>query len=395
MTIAIPSHLSDEELTAEVLRCAREESGATARLVAHLAEFDARRLYLPAGCSSLFAYCCKVMGLSEPAAYSRIEAARLARRFPVVLERLADGRLDVSKAKLLVPHLTEPNHGELLDAAARRSKRELEEFLARRFPRPDVPASVRKIPERAPRPVATDAGTTGQLTASAPITWDLPRTTPQPAPTHPTTTRRAVVEPLSAERYVIRFTASAALRDKLKRAQDLLRHTIPSGDPAAIFERGLSLLLDELARRKLAIVRKPANVERPTSSRSRHVPAEVRRSVWTRDEGCCAFVAADGRRCSESAFVEFHHVQPYGAGGDASVTNIELRCRAHNRYEAELFYGGGAAEGPDRVHERAEVAVSWGFRLVPERVDFASKERLSVETRRPYPPYSLATARNA
>ena len=89
MTIAIPSHLSDDELTTEVFRCAREENGATARLVAHLAEFDARRLHLAAGYSSLFKYCCKVLGLSEHATYNRIEAARLARRFPVVLERLA------------------------------------------------------------------------------------------------------------------------------------------------------------------------------------------------------------------------------------------------------------------------------------------------------------------
>ena len=38
-------------------------------------------------------------------------------------------------------------------------------------------------------------------------------------------------------------------------------------------------------------------------------------------------------------FIEFHHRAPYAAGGRATVDNIELRCRAHNTYEAEVFFG--------------------------------------------------------
>ena len=76
MTIDIPSHLSDDNLMAEVKCLARGEQEATASLLAHLAELDARRLYLGAGFSSLFIYCCEVLHLSEPAAYNRIEAAR-------------------------------------------------------------------------------------------------------------------------------------------------------------------------------------------------------------------------------------------------------------------------------------------------------------------------------
>jgi hypothetical protein len=40
--------------------------------------------------------------------------------------------------------------------------------------------------------------------------------------------------------------------------------------------------------------------------------------------------------------VEFHHVVPFAAGGVADAKNIELRCRAHNLYEAELFFGADA-----------------------------------------------------
>ena len=49
-------------------------------------ELDARRLYLGEGYSSLFTYCTQALHLAEGAAYNRIETARAARRFPMVLE---------------------------------------------------------------------------------------------------------------------------------------------------------------------------------------------------------------------------------------------------------------------------------------------------------------------
>ena len=63
------------------------------------------------------------------------------------------------------------------------------------------------------------------------------------------------------------------------------------------------------------------------------------RLVWDRDEGRCAFVGITGRRCEERKFLEFHHVKPWAASGPPTVENLALRCRAHNRYEAERYFG--------------------------------------------------------
>src|SRR5438445_8517410 len=150
MKIDIPSHLSDDDLVAQVKSLARCEREATACLIAHLAELDDRRLYLGAGFSSLFTYCCSVLHLSEPAAYNRIEAARAARRFPVILGMLGEGSLSLATVRLLAAQLTADNCEELLTAAAGKSKREDEQRLAGYFPRPDVPASVRKLPAAKP-----------------------------------------------------------------------------------------------------------------------------------------------------------------------------------------------------------------------------------------------------
>src|SRR5262245_29624047 len=141
MTIHVPSQLSDSELTESIARLVPAERGATAHLVAHLAEFDARKLHLPAGFPSLFAYCCEVLHLSESEAGNRIVAARTARRFPVVLDLLASGSVNLTTVRLLAPHLTDANHRGLLAEATHRKKEAIEELIAQRFPRPDVVAS--------------------------------------------------------------------------------------------------------------------------------------------------------------------------------------------------------------------------------------------------------------
>ena len=56
MKTARPAHLTDTQLIDALNRCARDERGATASLVAHLAEMDVRELHLGLGFSSLYAY---------------------------------------------------------------------------------------------------------------------------------------------------------------------------------------------------------------------------------------------------------------------------------------------------------------------------------------------------
>src|SRR5436309_9484270 len=106
MKIEIPSRLSDLELIAEAKRLSRCEREATTQLVAHLAELDARRLYLAAGFPSLFMYCREVLELSEQSTYNRIEAARAARTFPAILDMLSEATVTLATVRLLAPHLT-------------------------------------------------------------------------------------------------------------------------------------------------------------------------------------------------------------------------------------------------------------------------------------------------
>ena len=152
----------------------------------------------------------------------------------------------------------------------------------------------------------------------------------------------ALLTPLSENTYKLQVTLPASTREKLCRARDLLRHSIPSGDLAAILDRAIALLLEDLERQRCAAAVRP-RADRPRDTNTRHIPATVKRQVWRRDEGRCAFRGST-QRCTETAFLEFHHVIPYAENGPATVENIELRCRAHNQYEASLFLGEGSGE---------------------------------------------------
>jgi hypothetical protein len=339
--------LSDTELVARLKGLAARERDTTAQLVAHLAELDTRDVHLREGYGSLFAYCRDALGLSEAEAFNRIEVARAARRFPVILEMLAAGAVHLTTVRLLAPHLTHGNHQEVLESARGKRKSEVEEIVARLAPRPDVPPSVRKLP--AARPEAAPAAVAPPAPAAlvaAPTSVPVPALATPALPSRP-----AAVAPLSPERYKFELTIGAGTLEKLRLAKDMLGYAVPSGDEEAILDRALTLLLGDLAKKKFSDTNNP-RPSRGTKARARHLAAAVKRAVWVRDLGRCAFIGTSGHRCNERRFLEFHHLDPYALGGEASVDRIALRCRRHNDYEGRLYFGKRRrADGSARVEE--------------------------------------------
>lgn len=251
--------LSDDELLERVQTLAEREREVTASLIAHLAELDARRLYLAEGFSSLFAYCIDVLRLSEHAAYRRIETARLIRRFPAILEMLEQGLVNLTTVGLLAAHLTQENHREVLSAARHKSKRQVEELVARLHPQPPVPSIIRKLPTRSQisAPPTADCDETSNLQPTGDGHDNSTENRPSLALT-PSRGRPANIVPLAPERYKVQFTASAETYKKLRLAQDLLRHQIPDGDPAAIFDRALAALLESIGQKEAGCHGPPA-----------------------------------------------------------------------------------------------------------------------------------------
>jgi hypothetical protein len=349
MTITNSSlcQLTDTELLARLRGAVARERQATADLIALLMELDARRLYLAEGCASLFTYCTQVLHLTEHAAYGRIEAARTARKFPAVLARLRDGTLSLTAVGLLAPHLTDENHLRVLDAARQKSKREVEQLVAALAPKPDVAPAIRKLRVVTPSAVPVTPPVPPSSTAAA---LPVPTAGDDAAPPLASPPRPVEVRVLAPERFKLQLTISRATHDTLRRIQDLLRHRVPDGDLETIVDRALTLLLEDIERTKLAATPHPRS-RAVSQTATRHIPAAVKRAVWSRDGGRCAFHGREGR-CQETGFLEFHHVVPHAAGGETSVENLQLRCRAHNALEAERWFGR-----PPLMRERC---AGWG-----------------------------------
>jgi hypothetical protein len=366
------SHLSDPVLLRGLTSLVAQDRATTAALLAHIAEVDARRLYLPAAYPSMFLYCVEELHLSEDAASKRIQAARVARRFPAIFDAIAQGRLHLSAVVLLAPHLTEGTVDDLVAAATHLSKSGIERLLAERFPRTDVLAwtvatplssDLEPVAQHAPGHVE-DARTPGR-----------PGEELQHAPGH--VGDRPRVSPLSAQSFAVQFTMTRCAHDKLRYAQELLGHQIPSGEIAAVFERALDSLIGQLEKRKFAAITHPPRGGRPSGD-PRHIPAHVKRAVWERDGGQCTFVSVAGRRCPSRTRLEFDHVVEVARGGEASVAGIRLRCRAHNQYGAECAFGAGFMREKREAAQRAAEArrKETEARAADEERREAAKERV-------------------
>jgi hypothetical protein len=323
--------LPDRKLLDRLRELLAAEARVEADLLVHIGEVDARELFLGQGYPSLFAYLTEGLHLSESVAYHRIQVARAARKTPDLLECIRAREIHLSAALVLGPALTPANSAGLLDRARHKSKRAIEEIVRDLAPKADVPAQVRALP--APAPAA-------QPPCAAPRPAPAPLSAP-PAPQVPARPRPQP-EPLGNARYHVQFTASAATRDKLREAQALLRHQIPDGDLAQLFDRALDALLREARRAKFAETDRPRKRSEDAPSdapANRHIPAQIRRAVVARDRGSCTFVGRDGHRCASRDGLEFHHVEPYARTKRHGVEAITLRCRGHNRHAAVRDFG--------------------------------------------------------
>jgi len=327
--------IPDDELLLRLSALLLQSRRVESELVAHIGEVEARRLYTRRACSSMHKYCTQILHLSEHEAYLRIEVARAARQEPVLLEMLGDGRIHLSGALKLARHITPENRAALLKRATHASKREIEELVAEISPRPDVAATVRKLPE--PKQALGTRPTLELRPERAPAPAQLvpERVEPAFSPARP-----ALVKPLSPGRFEVRFTASAELRDKLERLQALMRSSGPDG-LAQVIEAAVTEKLERLEARRFGKTKAPRKglEETDTSASSRYIPAAVKRAVCERDGNRCRFVDAAGRRCTERHRLEFHHVKPWGRDGSHSPVNVLQMCKAHNLYLAEADYG--------------------------------------------------------
>jgi len=366
---------SDQELLDGVFAAITRDFEDVALVVAHIAEMDTRKLFAGEGCSSLKNYCTEVLHLTEDQAYSRIAVARVAQKFPVVLDMLADGLVHLTAVDRLGPSLTQENHLAILEEATFKSMAQVEEIVARLRPKPPVPSSIRKLGSRLGRG-GEGEGFFGSGSADGLDEEAREEHVP------PSRVRRSAISPLAPASHDIHITADEETVYALRELQELLSHQVPNGDPAVIIKHSLLRTLKEVKKERFGTGKRRKRAEEEISAnegievervdeegvsqeaskegttlasqegpkgtlaktlgvenQSRYIPKEIRKAVWERDQGRCAFRSIQGRWCTERRFLEFHHIIPFAWRGETTVDNLELRCRTHNAYEGDLIFG--------------------------------------------------------
>jgi 5-methylcytosine-specific restriction endonuclease McrA len=328
-----------------------EEKSRVAEGIALIAVIDHRRDYLQAGYASMCDYCMKHLHISEDRALKRIQVARVALRFPEVFEYLADGRLCVSTAATLAPHLEPESASELLTASAFRPRHEILQVIADRArlstlasdavegglfvetsSESHAPGHVNSLEEPF-EPAAGDSCT-------GPV-----------APAQASHARRGRILSFASGGHEVRLSLTEEEHADLRQAQSLLGHAVPSGDPAIIYARAMKHYLTYLEKQRLGA--KPASAKAAPRAGGRGIPKALRRFVIERDSSRCAFVSADGHRCESTRRLEIDHIQPVALGGETKPDNLRLLCRAHNQHEAERVLGKEQVQRAKELAQRA------------------------------------------
>lgn len=384
--------LADHELLRELESLCSQDRETTAGLLAHIGEADARKLFAPAGYSSMFRYCVHHLHMSEHTAFKRIRVARAARRFGAILPAVADGRVHLAALVELIPHMMDNNADELIAAATHRTRWQVLEIVKSRFGEPPILApsinaspndwmeqlapglvgssndadhAQLTVPESSAALVVSDGlglappedgrspissghssnsvdramdahddanacGRAGQTTATR---EEIPSLAPKPY---------LRLRPAPSHLVEVQGLIPNELFEQLRWAQALLGHAVPSGDLVEIFRRAVGALVKAQENRRFGAGSKSSGGA--SGKCSRYIPAAIRREVLERDGGRCTFIGHSGHRCENQFGLEFDHITPQSRGGASTTANLRLRCRTHNQLEAERVFGAGFME---------------------------------------------------
>lgn len=316
--------LTDAQLLARCERLAKAERAVSAEFIACLAEVDRRRAHEEFAYGSLFDYCVRRLKMSDGAAGRRVAAARAARKRMECLSYLKDGSLSLWALGRLEPYLQRRDGLETLSRAASLDRAGLEMLILE---------LAQAEPEEA------EAGDAEEPS------FEFGDDVRAPSPVHAAAPDRVVSS--AAGRIRISFEASSSLKEKLERTGTLLAHRLRSRRMEELIEA-----LADLALRELDPSRKTGRA-RPVKGNPRRVPGSVRRQVWERDGGRCAYAAADGTRCGSRSRLQYDHVQPWALGGRSDdAANIRLLCRAHNLHLARKTFGDRVPAGGPAARAR-------------------------------------------
>ncbi|MCX6109508.1 MAG: hypothetical protein NTZ90_07895 [Proteobacteria bacterium] len=289
-----------------------------------------RSLYLVGALDTMRAACmlgmnteqfAKHIGLSRDRYLKRVQVARVIHFHPRAKDLLEAGDTEISHLAVIAAKITPANRDLLLDGMKGKSKREVQMLASR------VTADGHLLDQEE----LMDLKVT--MTKAQMEQIDRAREVLAAAGKVPSLAQiiSKAIEDLLAKRDPLKKAARSAAR---KAAAASAPAHGPGPSPAAA---------NDMAREATNLPPTDLADAAPAHGREFHarrfIPADVRHQIWLRDGGQCTHRFKDGSRCPEKMMLEIDHKTMFCRGGEASIVNLELKCRVHNHHLAEVALG--------------------------------------------------------
>ncbi len=346
--------LSIPELSRGAEKLVSVERRHTAALIAHLAEISRWKGHLELGYKSLFDYCVIRLRLGKGTVWNRTQVANVSRRFPQILEHLAEGKSSLSSLGVLAAHLSEENVEGLLEQAEGKTKEEVKEIVAALRPKPAAEPMIRR------KPAARSLESPQRPSDGAAEPVQLERPFSRVESESPKLVGN--IEVASPGVYNFRFSAGKEFKEKFERLAEVLGIEGAVRRMPEILEKALDLALQKKdpkkklqrrekreatrsktpldeARAKTPLDEAGVAKRREGHERSRYTPSSVRERRMDDAGYQCEYTGPDGVRCTARVGLEIDHIIPHAKGGSSGEENLRVLCRGHNLLLAEREFG--------------------------------------------------------
>jgi 5-methylcytosine-specific restriction endonuclease McrA len=316
-----------ESLKAGVL----EEKKLLADCLIQLSEIMKRNIHTKSGYSSLHKYCLSILPLSKGAVYRRTQVAGKIHRHPIFLELIGSGQLTLTAASVIVANIEANTSESQIKSFVGKTVDEIKDLLGE-SDRNEAPDSISRTKDRLIEvPVDNSRVGSSEVTgsssgsSSATIQNNVESNS---SSDHPETPKKEFIK---EKRYVVQFTGSEALSNKLKRAREVLSHKYPDGKCEEILEEALDALLAKFAPEN----QKSNNMDKPNNEESAYIPRKMKRDTLKQAGYCCEWTSKNRKRCDERSKLEIDHIISRAHGGKTARSNLQVLCKAHNNWKAK------------------------------------------------------------
>ena len=296
----IPANVSPKarRLHARGLSHVKMMNEGEVNLLNDLLEIEETKSFAEFGCPNLSAYAIKWLKLTEAVAYNLIAIMRRGRQVPELILAIKEGAINTSAARKITPVINNENKDAWLELASSSSVRQIEKAVAIECPKAAVKEQSRYV------------------TAER-LNWQLG-------------VSEEFLETLKELKDLKSQQAGAAV-DSEDALLSAMKNEIARISPLEKAKRA------RLREEKTKSARETIKPETKARVPKRRVPltAATKHAVHLRDGHQCTYETETGERCTQTRWLDIHHVIEVQQGGDNSTENLRTVCGFHHRCHHE------------------------------------------------------------